>query len=157
MILIFTITMVEFNKLDKAIEQMNAFLVRNNLKSSHSRNIILKIFLNSTQHLTSEELYNLTKGKIPNIGMATIYRTLKLFCDCGIASELHFSKGKSRYEPLFNIKHHDHLICKNCGQVIEVCDDEIERLQESLSEKHNFMMESHKLEIYGLCKECRTN
>ncbi len=149
--------MVEFNKLDKASELMKAYLVKNNLKTSHNRNIILRIFLNSDEHLTSEELYNLMKDKIPNIGMATIYRTLKLFCDCGIASELNFSNGKSRYEPLFNIIHHDHLICKNCNQVIEVRDKEIERLQEVLSDKHDFLMESHKLEIYGLCKECRTN
>jgi len=149
--------MIEFNKLDKAKDLMAAYLVKNNLKTSQNRNIILRTLINSQEHLTSEELYNLVKEEIPNIGMATVYRALRLFCDCGIANELNFQKSKSRYEPLLDIKHHDHLICKYCSKVIEVCDEEIERLQEVLTEKYDFIMESHKLEIYGLCKECQTN
>ncbi len=138
----------------QAKKHLDEHILKNNLKSSEQRNTILRIFLASSKHLTSEELYDLAKNQIPNIGIATIYRTLKLFSACKIANELKFNRGKTRYEPLLDTKHHDHLICLKCGNLTEIFDDEIERLQEKLSKKNDFVLKSHKLELYGFCKDC---
>ena len=135
---------------------LDEYAVKKRLRNSKQRDVILRIFLETTKHLTSEELYGLVKQKLPNIGIATIYRTLKLFCECKIAAELKFNREKSRYETLLYTKHHDHLICLKCGKLIEIYDDEIERLQKKLSKKNNFILKSHKLELYGFCKECQT-
>ncbi|MCP2520587.1 transcriptional repressor [SCandidatus Aminicenantes bacterium Aminicenantia_JdfR_composite] len=126
-----------------------------NLKQSKQRMQILEIFLKTEKHLTAEELYRLVKRRFPSIGYATIYRTLKLLCDCGICSELRLDDGTIRYEHLYGHEHHDHLICIKCGKFVEVVDPEIEKLQEKLAKKEGFILKRHRLQMYGICKECR--
>lgn len=116
---------------------------------------ILKIFLKTERHLTADELYRMVKKKVSGIGYATIYRALKLFCDCGLCRELRLDDGTIRYEHLYGHEHHDHLICIKCGKFVEVKDPEIERLQERLARNNGFILKRHTLQIYGLCKECR--
>jgi Fur family ferric uptake transcriptional regulator len=106
------------------------FLLENNLKFTEQRRLILEIFLATETHASVEELYDKIKRKYPDIGHTTVYRTLKLFAECGLAKELRFSDGVSRYEHLFGHDHHDHLICTQCGKLIEVVDPEIEALQQ---------------------------
>lgn len=94
----------------------------------------------------------------PGIGEATIYRTMRLLCSAGLAEERQFGEGFSRFEPVGAAKgtgHHDHLICLQCGSIIEFGDPEIESLQDRAAERHGFSITSHKLEIYGICRECR--
>ncbi|MFH0941236.1 MAG: transcriptional repressor [Candidatus Omnitrophota bacterium] len=140
----------------KKEEEIFGEYVRNkNLKSSSQRQQILKIFLKSERHLTADELYQEAKKVSPHIGYATIYRTLKHFCDSGLCREFKCEDGVTRYEHLYGHRHHDHLICTKCGKFIEVVDSGIEKLQEGLARKEGFMLIKHKLELYGLCKNCR--
>ena len=125
------------------------------LKPSEQRIQILEIFLKSEKHLTAEELYRMVKKVSPKIGYATIYRTLKLFCECGLCRELKLEDGLIRYEHLYGHEHHDHLICVKCGTFAETMNSEIERLQEKLAEKKGFILKRHRLEMYGICKGCR--
>ncbi|HBH61464.1 MAG TPA: transcriptional repressor [Nitrospiraceae bacterium] len=125
------------------------------LKQSGQRRDILRTFLNTEKHLTADELFRLVKKKNPSVGVATVYRTIKLICDCGLGRELRLDKNSVRYEHLFNHDHHDHLYCKNCGELTEVVDKEIERLQEKLANKAGFKMQGHRLIIHGICKKCR--
>lgn len=89
------------------------------------------------------------------MGFATVYRTLKLLCECGLGRELKFEDGTARYEHLYGHRYHDHLVCTRCGRFVEVVDPEIERLQEKLAKRHGFQPERHWLEIYGVCRKCK--
>ncbi|NLY75821.1 MAG: transcriptional repressor [Firmicutes bacterium] len=126
-------------------------------KLTSQRKIILNAFLNSEHHVSTEELYDTLKQDYPAIGLATVYRTLKLLCECGLAIELRLSDGIVRYEHLFNHDHHDHLVCMRCGKIIEVVEPEIEELQEKLARDHGFSVIYHQMELYGICRECDNN
>ncbi len=130
------------------------FVKRKGLKHSEQRREILRTFLKTEKHLTPEELYMLVKKKSPSIGFSTIYRTLKLLCECGLCRELKLEDGTVRYEHLYGHEHHDHLICVKCGKFVEVMNPEIERLQERLARKEGFVLQGHKLLMYGICREC---
>ncbi len=139
-------------------EQRAAFreyLARKRLKMTPQRMRILDAFLLSEGHLTSEELYGRVKKADPSVGQATVYRTLKLLADSGIAQEVDFSEGVARYEHGFHDEHHDHLICTRCRTTVEVSDEEIERLQEALAAKHGFRLTGHSMCLYGVCPKCR--
>lgn len=131
------------------------YLTTKNLKHSEQREEILNIFLAIDKHLTAKELYRIVQKKYPAIGYATIYRTLKLLCECGLCRELRLEDGTTRYEHLYDHQHHDHLICTKCGRFVEVMDQEIERLQEKLAKQHGFYPERHRMELYGVCKRCK--
>ena len=97
----------------------------------------------------------MSKKRLPTIGYATIYRTLKLLCECGICRKLRVENGISRYEPLYGHEHHDHLICLKCGRFIEVVNLDIEKLQEKIAKAEGFILMRHRLVMYGICKSCR--
>lgn len=130
------------------------FLKNKDLKLTGQRKIILDAFLAIESHVTAEELYNIIKKDNPEIGVATVYRTLKILCEAGLANEVQFSDEVAHYEHLFNHEHHDHLICDKCGKYIEVCDPEIEELQQKLADRNKFKVLRHRMELYGICEEC---
>lgn len=142
------------NQMSNEIDILNEYLKKKDLKLTDQRKLILEKFLNTETHFTAEELYDKLKQNNPNIGLTTVYRTLKLFCQCGLASELKLADGVSRYEHLFGHNHHDHLICIECGKFIEVNDPEIETLQNRLAQTNDFKVLHHRMELYGICKDC---
>lgn len=130
------------------------YLAKQGLKSTRQRDIILDEFLRLSSHLSTEELYLRLRRKHPGIGYATVYRTLKLFSECGIAEERHFGDGQTRYESMIGEQHHDHLVCTACGAIIEFENSRIEELQEKVAREHGFKIVSHRLELYGKCGKC---
>ncbi|MBF0384314.1 MAG: transcriptional repressor [Candidatus Omnitrophica bacterium] len=137
-----------------AIEIFHNYLATKNLKHSEQRMSILQDFLDSGKHLTAHELFVLVQKKTPSVGFATIYRTLKLLCECGLCRELKLDDGTTRYEYQDETQHHDHLICTKCGKFVEVLDPEIERLQDKLFDAYGFLPQRHRLDLYGICKSC---
>ena len=131
------------------------FMSQRGLKSTKQRDIILDSFLSSDRHLSIEELYLKLRSKHPNIGYATVYRTLKLFAEAGIAREMEFGDGQTRYEHVSEGEHHDHLVCTRCGHIEEFENEAIEKLQDEVATSHGFLIERHRLELYGLCAACR--
>lgn len=131
------------------------YIVRQGLKSTRQRDIILDFFLSSERHMSIEELYLKLRNKHPNIGYATVYRTLKLFAEAGIANEIHFGDGQTRYEHVNEGEHHDHLVCTRCGAITEFENESIEKLQDEVAASHGFLIERHKLELYGQCTKCQ--
>ncbi len=127
---------------------------RKGLKSTSQRTIILKAFLASTSHYSTEDLYLKLRKNHPKMGYATVHRALKLFAECGIATELDFGDGQTRFEPLKMGQHHDHLVCTACGLIIEFSEPRIEELQEQVATQHGFKIEKHRHELYGLCAKC---
>jgi Fur family transcriptional regulator, ferric uptake regulator len=135
-------------------QQLSTYIAEQGLRHTHQRELILEEFLKKHQHLTIEELWEQVRKVDPSIGYATVYRTLKLFTECGIADKHEFGEGSSRYESASN-HHHDHLICRECGTIIEFENDQIEKLQERVCREHNFEMTHHRMELYGRCIKCR--
>ncbi|MCL5674943.1 MAG: transcriptional repressor [Candidatus Omnitrophica bacterium] len=131
------------------------YLARENLKHSEQRKEILDVFLNTDKHITADELYGIVRKKYPSIGYATIYRTIRLLCECGLCLELKIDDGTTRYEHLYGHRHHDHLICVKCNRFVEVVDPDIERLQEKLFKRFGFAPQRHRMELYGICKKCK--
>jgi len=136
-------------------KQFHDFISAKGLKSTRQREIILDCFLSSDRHLSTEDLYMKVRAKNPSIGYATVYRSLKLFAESGIAREIHFGDGQTRYEHLSEGEHHDHLICTRCGAVQEFKNEAIERLQQEVAEHFGFKVETHKIKLYGVCSKCR--
>jgi len=134
---------------------LEQYIAAKGLKRSGRRNVILALFLSAGKHITPDELYRIVQKKYPRIGYATIYRTLRLLCECGLSRELKFQDGITRFEPLHGYQHHDHLICTRCGRLVEVVDPQIERLQEKLAKQHGFHPETHRMELYGVCRRCK--
>lgn len=137
------------------VRRFQQYIADRGLKNTPQRLRIVEVFLGSEGHPSTEELYATLKERDPSLGQATVYRTMKLLCDSGLAREVQFGDGVSRYERRIGTAHHDHLICENCGKTIEVVDDDIERLQEALARKHGFLPTRHHLYLYGLCPVCQ--
>ncbi|MHC4552984.1 MAG: Fur family transcriptional regulator [Planctomycetota bacterium] len=141
----------------KLKEKLAQHVQNSNLRWTHQRQMIIDAFIASKQHLTTEELFEIVRQKNPDIGYATVSRTLHLLVDAGICSLIDISDGSMRYEITFGHEHHDHLICTQCGRFIEVFSQELEEIQTSLVRKHGFLEHSHKLQIFGLCPVCQKN
>ena len=142
-----------------SVRAFTDYIAECGLKNTPQRRLIADVFFTSGKHLSTEELYDAVRTQDGSVGQATVYRTLKLLCDAGLAKELHFGKGKStaRYEAIEDGSHHDHLICGSCGKNQEVMDAEIERLQEELAKRHGFTLTSHKMILYGVCEDCHAS
>jgi len=137
------------------VEQLGAFIERRGLKHSRQREAILETFLAMGGHVPVEALVTRVREQDPRVGAATVYRTMKLLADCGLAVQRQFGDGQTRYEPAHDGGHHDHLICTGCGRIVEFENGRIEELQLRIARSHGFEVESHKLEMYGRCAACR--
>jgi Fur family transcriptional regulator, ferric uptake regulator len=131
----------------------SAHLVKNGLKRSAQREAILEAFLRAEKHLSVDDLYSLVHERHPEVGRTTIYRTLKLLTAAGLASELPID-GQSFFEREYGRQHHDHLVCRFCGEISEFHHPEIERLQEQVTEEMGFTIEGHRHQIFGRCRRC---
>ncbi len=136
-------------------KRFNVFLKEHSMKLTTQRMHIAEVFFDSTRHLSTEELYDMVKKKYPRIGYATVFRTLKLFCDAKIARPVDFGDRIVRFEQTLDREHHGHLVCVKCGRCIEAVDHEIKKLQDRLAKKFSFEPTGHKMQIYGICKRCR--
>jgi Fur family ferric uptake transcriptional regulator len=130
------------------------YLQANGLKRTPHRELIFETFLGNEGHRSVEDIYHSVKELDPRIGYTTVYRTMKLLAQCGLAREIELADGMTRYEHLFNHEHHDHMICMECGKSIEFFIPEIETLQDAASESLGFQVSDHKLQIYGVCRDC---
>jgi Fur family ferric uptake transcriptional regulator len=131
------------------------YLKQKNLKWSKQREFIVDHFLSTHRHISTEELYRLVINKSPQIGYSTVHRTLKLLSECGLVSERKFGDRYTRYELKQKDQHHDHFICTKCGNIVEFECKEIEKMQEALAKERGFKVTHHKLELYGLCRNCK--
>jgi Fur family ferric uptake transcriptional regulator len=128
---------------------------RSGLRKTGQRDLILETFLSTEEHLTSEDLYRLVHRSDPNVGHTTVYRTLKLLTEAGLAREVRFGDNKTYYEHHYEHEHHDHMICTECGKVIEFLSKEIEDLQDAMAAKFDFVPTHHSLRMWGYCSECQ--
>ena len=140
------------------LEKFQTLLKENTLKFTKQRELVLKFLYDNDGHFTPEDIYTSLKQENPeiNIGIATVYRTLSLLETSQIASSISFGVQGKKYE-LGLKKHHDHLICTKCGEIIEFFDDAIEERQDIIAKKFNFKMTDHTMKIVGLCENCQAD
>src|SRR5438067_13810556 len=135
-----------------ARERLATWIASRGLKATRQREVIVDAFFAQAGHLSVDELLHKARERDPTIGAATVYRTMKILTDAGLASARHFEGGQTRYEAALDRHHHDHLICTSCGNIFEFENERIESLQQSVAAEHGFAVTHHKLELYGLCK-----
>lgn len=125
-------------------------------KVTPQRRAILKAFLeNTAEHLSAEEVYTIVKEHYPDIGLATVYRTLDLLAELGTLQRINFGDGRTRYElDQHGTHYHHHMICLGCGRVQEFDDDLLESLERLLTQQTGFHITDHQLKFFGYCREC---
>jgi Fur family ferric uptake transcriptional regulator len=134
---------------------LTRYIERMGLKHSRQRERIADAFFAMEGHVTVDEVVARARRDDPRVSLATVYRTMKLLAESGLASARQFGDGQTRYEAAAGRDHHDHLICTGCGAIVEFANERIESLQALVARRHGFEVENHKLELYGRCARCR--
>ena len=128
-------------------------------KITPQRRAVIDILLkHNSEHLSSEQIYDLVRVDCPEIGLATVYRTMQLLDEIGVISKLNLDDGCIRYEISLNkneCHNHHHLICKNCSKIIEVQEDLLESIESKIQERYKFDIVDHDVKFYGLCEDCK--
>ncbi len=141
-----------------SIEKLKSVLKEKGYKLTPQRRAILDTVMNSQgKHLSTEEIYDFVKRDCPEIGLATVYRTLLLLDELGVISKISLDDGCARYELNINSDDHQHhhLICTNCGEILEVEVDLLEHLEDEIEKSHNFEITDHKVKFFGRCSKCK--
>lgn len=136
--------------LDDARARLELHMRQKGLKHTRQRDEILEAFFAVGGHASIEDLLGKVQSRLPGVGYATVYRSLRLFVEAGIAQERRFDDGQTRYEPVSD-EHHDHLICTTCGTIFEFEDPGIESAQAAVAAAHGLQVRTHRHEIYGTC------
>jgi Fur family ferric uptake transcriptional regulator len=142
----------------REFEYLREKLKEQGYKLTPQRRFILEIILETEgRHLSVEEIYELVKYRCPDIGLATVYRTMQMFEEVGLVYKHNFDDGRSRYELNHHNEYHQHhhLICVGCKKVIEVEEDLLEQLESSIEKKYNFKINNHNVKFFGYCEKCR--
>jgi len=138
-----------------SLESLYDKLAESNYKLTPQRRAILQVLEdNQGEHLSAEQIFFMVRSRLPNIGIATVYRTLELFAVLGLLRKTSFDEGKFRYElPDVDRHRHHHLVCVGCGKIIEIEEDLLHQLEREV-EKKGFQVIDHSLVIYGRCPSC---
>jgi Fur family ferric uptake transcriptional regulator len=132
------------------------FVKARGLKLTGQRQAVVEAFCEIEGHVSLDELVSIVRMRSPAIGMATIYRTMKLLEEAGLAERHDFQDGAHRYEPTAGRKHHDHLICRGCGFIREFESEALEALQAEIARSFGFSITAHQHVIYGHCRDCQS-
>ncbi|ARR03823.1 MULTISPECIES: Fur family transcriptional regulator [Campylobacter] len=147
--------MIENIEYDALLERFKRVLRDNGLKYTKQREVLLQTLYNNSEHFTPEQLYLYIKERYPglNVGIATVYRSLNLLEESGMVTSISFGAQGKKFE-LANKPHHDHMICRQCGLIVEFEDQIIEKRQLAIAKEHGFKLTGHIMQLYGVCSEC---
>jgi Fur family ferric uptake transcriptional regulator len=148
-------TELSHESIREAEEIFNNHLKRVGLKHTGQRDAILRTFVETHEHLSTEELHHLVKRSDPRVGFTTVYRTLKLLTECGLASEVAFNDGVTRFEHQYNRRSHHHMVCIECGSSVEFFSSEVEKVEKEIGRKHHYITSRHTFQVYGVCELCQ--
>ncbi|MDI9567629.1 MAG: Fur family transcriptional regulator [Bacillota bacterium] len=146
--------------METKIARIAEILREQDLRLTPQRQAVMEILLsNIGEHLNAEEIFKAAREKYPELGLATVYRTLELLVDIGVVNKIQFNEDCSRYEynPADGDKHsHHHLICLQCGGITEFDEDLLDELEKKIARQNNFAVTDHCLRFYGYCAKCRS-
>ena len=126
-----------------------------NLPMTHQREAVARTVFFGEGHLSVDDIEGVLRAENLHVGTATVYRTLDLLLRADLVDEHDFGEGFKRYEPRTQHQHHEHIICRECGKVVEFTSDRIERMNVLIAEEYGFRHHHHRLEIYGVCRDCQ--
>lgn len=137
---------------EEPLAVLRAYVSKHGLKFTKQRELIAEVFFGGEGHLTAEELLDRVREQDSQVSLATVYRTMKLLTDCGLANPHRFGERQTVYEPSEgDEEHHDHIICRDCGHIYEFLDERIEALQEQVAAQYGMKLSDHRMELYGSC------
>jgi Fur family ferric uptake transcriptional regulator len=142
---------------DLYLQRLKGLVRARGLKWTKQRQLIASVFMGQRSHVSAEELYDRIKKEDASVGYSTVYRTLKLIVSVGLASERKFRTEEAVFEPELGSEHHDHLVCLECGRIVEFENRNIEELQREVARANDFRIERHMLVLFGYCSRCRRN
>ncbi|SMO75384.1 peroxide-responsive transcriptional repressor PerR [Melghirimyces algeriensis] len=140
---------MEQNRLNQAIERLKT----NGVRMTPQRYAILEFLLTSYSHPTADEIYRALESKFPNMSVATVYNNLRVFKEAGMVRELTYGDASSRFDA--NMEEHYHIICRECGKIVDFDYPSLNQIEEEAARKTGFRVETHRMEIYGLCQSCQ--
>lgn len=140
--------------MNRQLQILKAKLMERGLKLTAQREKIAREIFRTHKHLTAEELYERMRRKHCPVSLTTVYRTLKLLCNCGMLRELRLQDNRSRYEHTYLHGHHDHLICLKCGHIMEFDNPDLEELQREVAQENGFTVVDYSLQLFGFCRDC---
>ncbi|MFO8008419.1 MAG: Fur family transcriptional regulator [Candidatus Brocadiia bacterium] len=142
--------------LQSALWTLGGYLRRRGLRDTVQRRAVLREALQADEHFDAEQLYDCLRERGEKVSLATVYRTLSLLAEAGLIREVLQGNGdRAHYEAIYGHAHHDHMVCVECGRVIEFCAERIEQLQRRICRRHGFQPLDHRMSIRGICRECR--
>ena len=141
--------------LGTVLQTFQQHLSRQGLNLTRQREEILRCLMSADRHLSVEEVFDALKRRDPTLGRATVFRTVKLLQECGLVAEVGGLNGRAKYELKADRPHHDHMICVECGRIMEFQSAMMERFQDEAIRKHGFEALWHRHEIFGRCSACR--
>ena len=139
----------------KLLNRFKEALKKEGLKYTPQRIAVLEEIIKDKGHRESEEIYLALKKSGQHVSRATIYRTMDILVNNGFARKMNLGDGRARYESKVNSPHHDHLVCMDCGLIVEFMDQKIEDLQDKIAIQYNFQLKQHIHQLFGLCKKCQ--
>ena len=140
---------------EKLLSEFKDVLKKEGLKVTPQRVAVLEEIIKDKGHRESEDIYMAIKSRKTHVSRATVYRTLDILVQNEFARKLNLGDGRARYETKIDSPHHDHIICNECGKIIEFVNDEIEKMQKKIAKQHHFKLQRHIHQLFGLCKECQ--
>ncbi|MFI5252001.1 MAG: Fur family transcriptional regulator [Bacteroidota bacterium] len=138
-----------------ATETLERYIQNKGLRSTRERQLILEEIMRGDGHFDAEEFYTILKSKGFKVSRATVYNTLDLLVDCGLISKSRFGETHSHYEKAFGRPQHYHLICLECGEIIEFTTDRLTKIQDEVCKANAFKPQSASLQIFGACSKCQ--
>jgi Fur family ferric uptake transcriptional regulator len=138
-----------------AKETLEAYLRQKKLRPTRERTLLLEEIMRTDGHFDADQLYTTLNAKGLKASRATVYNTLDLLVECGLISKYRFGDSHSRYEKAFGRPRHDHLICLECGDIIEFVSDRLDKIQKEVCHENNFTLHNSTLQIFGVCSNCQ--